>query len=180
MFCAGGDDASPPPLPSHHPWLKECSGKRGTRDRRSEALIRTALCVVSLFPLSCVRHIRSETAFDEYLQGDLRLIKSSNLARYVILSLVIWEFNSLAEGVGGACGVYQLTSIGPVHWNREFQGCLIDDWPGLSITLLVLFFVILCFKLHVWMWVWVYCKHGSGPVFPLSYTSNHGTIIPQP
>lgn len=88
-FCSGRKDASPPFSPSHHPWLKECSGKQGTRDRRSEALIRTTLCVVLLFPISCVLRIRSETAFDEYLQRDCRLIKSSNLARYVILSLVI-------------------------------------------------------------------------------------------
>lgn len=99
----------PPPTssPTHHPWLKECSGKRGTRDRRSEALIRTTLCVVLLFPISCVLRIRSETAFDEYLQRDLRLIKSGNLARYVILSLVIWEVNSLIGRARGACGVYQ-------------------------------------------------------------------------
>lgn len=31
-----------------HSWLKECSGKRGTRDRRSEALIQTRLCAVLL------------------------------------------------------------------------------------------------------------------------------------
>lgn len=109
FFCAGSEDASPPTSsPTHHPWLKECSGKRGTRDRRSEALIRTTLCALfSCFPISCVLRIRSETAFDEYLQRDLRLIKSGNLARYVILSLVIWEFNSLIGGVGGARGVYQ-------------------------------------------------------------------------
>lgn len=89
-FCSGRKDASPPFFsPSHHPWLKECSGKQGTRDRRSEALMRTTLCVVLLFPIACVLRIRSETAFDEYLQRDCRLIKSSNLARYVILSLVI-------------------------------------------------------------------------------------------
>lgn len=102
-----GCQPPPPSSPTHHPWLKECSGKRGTRDRRSEALIRTTLCVVLLFPISCVLCIRSETAFDEYLQRDWRLIKNGNLARYVILSLVIWEFNSLIGGAGGACCVYQ-------------------------------------------------------------------------
>lgn len=107
IFCACRGDASPPSSSRYHPWLKECSGKRGTSDRRSEPLIRTTLCVVPPFPISCVLHIRSETAFDEYLQRDLRLIKSANLARYVILSLVIWEFNSLIGGAGGTCGVYQ-------------------------------------------------------------------------
>lgn len=85
----------PPPSPSsssssHHPWLKECSGKQATPDRRSEALIRAALCVVlAVSPSSCVLRIGSETAFDEYLQRDCGLIKSGNLARYVILSLVM-------------------------------------------------------------------------------------------
>lgn len=52
----------PPPFPlfsspTHHPWLKECSGKRGTRDRRSEALIRNRLCVVLLVShLLCSPH----------------------------------------------------------------------------------------------------------------------------
>ncbi len=107
MLRAGREDANAPlPFTTHHPWLKECSGKPGTRDRRSEALIQTTLCAL-LFPISCVLRIRSETAFDEYLQRDLRLIKSGNLARYVILSLVIWEFSSVVGGARGACGVYQ-------------------------------------------------------------------------
>lgn len=63
--------------------------------------MRTTLCVALLFPISRVLRIRSETAFDEYLQRDWRLIKSSNLARYVILSLAIWELSSLVWGDTG-------------------------------------------------------------------------------
>lgn len=58
------------------------------------------MCVV--LPIVCIHRIRSETAFDEYLQRDLRLIKAGNLARYVILSLVIWGLHSLIGGARGA------------------------------------------------------------------------------
>lgn len=103
----------------------------------------------SCFPISCVLRIRSETAFDEYLQRDLRLIKSGNLARYAILSLVIWEFNSLIGGVGGARGVYQADShwVGALKW-RVSGADLINDRPYLKtgvITSLIPFLFMILF-----------------------------------
>lgn len=86
----------------------------------------------SCFPISCVLCIRSETAFDEYLQRDWRIIKSGNLARYVILSLVIWEFSSFT---GGSQGSALCLSDKSVHWNR---GCgVINAGPHLKMGVII-------------------------------------------
>lgn len=157
--------------PSHHPWLKDCSRKQGTGDKRSEALMRSALCVcvAMLFAVSCVLRVGTETAFDEYLQRDCSRIKNSNLARCVILSLALWEFCSLIERVGGnpQCLSGQLASG---LLSEMFQGYLINHWPHLepgvisymtssSSSLLAVPF----FLLQTCLCVWVDRNHGSRP-----------------
>lgn len=92
------------------------------------------VCCSPVPHLLCSPH-QEWIAFDEYLQRDLRLIKSGNLARYVILSLVIWEFNSLIGGARGAHGVYRadLHHVCTLKWRGSGKGdYLINDWPHLK------------------------------------------------
>lgn len=80
-------------------------------DQRPEYEVCVCVCC-DLFAVSCVVRVGTQTAFDEYLQRGWSGIKSSRLARCLILSLALWEFwPLLVEGVGvgvvgGPRGVY--------------------------------------------------------------------------
>lgn len=147
--------------------------------------MRSALRVVLLFPISCVLRIRRAAAFDEYLQRDWRLIKSGNLTRYVILSLVIWEFNTLDGGSPGSgwCLSGGLASGSPIEM-KSFPRYLIKDRPYLKTG--VIASLIPPVPLMRDPFLAAACMLGriSGRqpcirlLSPPSCTSNHATIIP--
>lgn len=165
----------PPPFPlfsspTHHPWLKECSGKRGTRDRRSEALIRNRLCVVLLVShLLCSPHQEwsglwwiSTKRFEPHKErqfSQVCYLKPGHLGIQFSPRGSLWCLSvSLAGGLE----------------YKDFQGHLINEWPSLKTGVIISLTLLLG---AVW---YVCCNHGSGSVFPLSYASNHATIIPHP
>lgn len=111
----------------------------------------------------------TETAFDEYLQRDCSRIKSSNLARCVILSPALWEFCSLIAESGESSAFIGEASFRSAHSNvSRLSNQAPITLPARGSSLILPFSPALPpSPLQTCLCAWVDGNHGSRPPSPL-------------